>query len=177
MKNLIVFCLSLFILIVQSKAMDSRSEMMVRYYEGKQIVKKRPPISLDNISIELDESSSITLDEEGLHASNGILILDTFSLKYNPEQPYILLTSREVVYPSEHLLLVRKDNDIYILDLEKGLRLGQFKLTESNKPLYIALIKDTYGYTSLQINDAKKMSEIEFMVYNGESYARQKVIK
>jgi len=153
--------------------MDPRAEMMVRYYEGKPIVEKRSSISLDETTIALNDTASVTLTDEGLKASKGVLILDTFSLKYSPKQPYILLSRREVEKPSEHILLVRKGDCIYILDLKKEMKIGQFALKESENISYIALLEGTDGYTNLQINDAKKSEEMELMVYNGENYTRQ----
>jgi|GEM_PF-7068761 len=174
MKTFSTLCAFALLVSNQLCAMDSRSEMMVRYYEGKPIVEKRSSISLDDTHITLDDSSSITLSDEGLSATKGVLILDTFSLKYSPKQSYILLTSREVDRPSEHMLMLRKGNTIYIVDLEKELKVGQFILTQSDKPSYITLLEDTDGYTSLQLNDAKKREEMDLLVYNGESFTRQK---
>lgn len=154
-------------------AMDPRAEMMVRYYEGKPIVEKRSSISLDETTIALNDTSSVTLTDEGLKASKGVLILDTFSLKYTPKQPYILLSSREVEKPSEPILLVRKGDCIYIVDLEQEMKIGQFTLSGSKKTSYISLLKDTDGYTSLLISDVKESEERVQMVYNGENYTRQ----
>jgi len=173
MKTLYGICILALILPSQLLALDARSEMMVRYYEDKPIIQKRSAIVLENASIELDDATVVTLNSEGLNVTNGALILDTFSVTFNPKQAYILLTSQEVLHPSEPLLLVRKDNNIYIVDLEKELQIGQFTLHESQQSSYITLMKDTDGYTSLNLNNAKIMQEMELVIYNGESYIRQ----
>ena len=172
----VVYALA-FVFLNQLVAMDARSEMMVRYYNDKPIVEKRSSIYLDHTLIKLDETSSVILNEEGLTATSGVLILDTFSLKHNPDQPYILLTSREVDYPSEPILLARKGNDIYILDLENELKIGQFTLKKNDEVSYLTLLKDTDGYTSLQINDTKVLEKMARLVYNGENYVLQRVVK
>jgi hypothetical protein len=170
MKTLLTLCVSTLLFSTQLFALDARSEMMVRYYEDKPLVQKRSSMTLSHTSIELDDATVITLNNSGLHVSGGALILDTFSLKFNPNQPYIMLTSQEVQYPSEPILLVRKANEIYIVDLEKELQIGKFSLENDKETSYITLLKDTDGYTSLNINNAKHLQDMKLLTYNGESY-------
>ena len=173
MKTFYTLCACALILPHQLFSLDARSEMMVRYYENKPLIEKRSTMILQSASIELDDETVVTLNADGLQATNGALILDTFNLRYDAKQPYILLTTQEVEYPSEPILLVRKGNEVYIVDLEKELQIGQFSLSEDKEYSYITLLKDTDGYTSLNINNAKHLQEMKLLTYNGESYIAQ----
>lgn len=113
MKAFLAILLICYFSVPQLFALDSRSEMMVRYYENKPIIEKRKPIDLKHTFIEWGEGSWVKLNERGLSTSNGMLILDTFNLTYNSKQTYMMLKKQEVLVPSENILLTRHKNTLF----------------------------------------------------------------
>jgi len=173
MKSLYLLYVSFYLMSMQLFALDSRSEMMVRYYEDRPIVEKRTPISLNHAYIEWGEGNWAKLDTQGLKASPDMLILDTFSLKYNENHPYIMLEERKVDTPSEYFLMVRKGLTVYILDLAKEIKIGQFTLAQHSTPSYVSLIKDEHGNTALQMKSNTDKKVFETIIYSNGIYMQK----
>ncbi len=106
-------------------------------------------LPVNSAHIQWDENLSVTLDSTGLRGSNGIRVFGSFNLK-GEDFRSISFRAKEIKFPKHNIILARKDYTIYILDLEKEEKIGQFKIPSSGTPRTLEIQRDNYCFTMLR---------------------------
>jgi len=104
--------------------------------------------ALTKADIKWEDGYFVRLDKNGFSTSKGMKVIGSFSYKGDRSRSIGLRES--IIYPLHPLILVRQGYTIYILDLEREKKIGQFNIPSTGTPHDVKIKPDQNGMTTLR---------------------------
>lgn len=105
--------------------------------------------SVKQANIVWSEGFSLNLNEKGFKSSEGLSVFGSFSL--NNERFRSIDMWEHIKFSMHDIILARKDFTIYILDLRKEKKIGEFKVPSRGTPRFIKVEPNENGTTNLRV--------------------------
>ena len=100
-------------------------------------------------SIRWGDHLYLTLNEKGFRSSKGARVFASFALQ-NDFFRSVSIHDR-ISFPLHNIVLLSHEYTIYILNLKKREKIGQFKIPSRGTPRFIKIEPYKNGYTSLKV--------------------------